>query len=100
MPKLPTIETQRLRLRPLVLTDADAFRRMTDAPGTAEAVHFLNSPFTREDAESLLMGAGDGKGGSPSVLFWTKRAGKGGIQTPQSFSSPLLSIIVPLFSTF
>lgn len=59
LPSLPVAETDRLRLRPLGLTDAEALRAMTDEPSILDMVHFLPRPFTLADAEKLLAGAGD-----------------------------------------
>ncbi|HEX3982277.1 MAG TPA: GNAT family N-acetyltransferase [Acidisoma sp.] len=53
--------TERLFLRPLVHADAHAFRAMTDDPAITDCVHFLDSPFTLENAERLILGAGDGR---------------------------------------
>ena len=58
---IPDIETDRLFLRPLGLSDADAFRTMTDEPSIIDAIHFLARPFTLVDAEKLLVGDGDGR---------------------------------------
>jgi RimJ/RimL family protein N-acetyltransferase len=58
---LPPIATARLRLRPLRLADAEAFRGMTDEPGVIAAVHFLRAPFTLSDARRLIEGEGDGR---------------------------------------
>ena len=61
LPSLPHIETERLRLRPLWLPDAEAFHAMTDEPGILDMVHFLTQPFKLADAEKLLIGDGDGR---------------------------------------
>lgn len=63
--RLPAIETERLHLRPLLTSDAEAFRGMTDDPAITSVVHFLSAPFTLNAAEALLQGAGDGK-----ECFW------------------------------
>lgn len=63
--RLPPQETARLRLRPLTRADAADFQGMTDEPSITTVVHFLPSPFTREDAEALLRSAGDG-----ADCFW------------------------------
>ncbi len=61
LPSLTHIETERLRLRPLRLSDAEGFRAMTDEPGILDVIHFLARPFTLADAEKLLVGDGDGR---------------------------------------
>jgi len=58
---LPAIETKRLRLAPLILRDAQALRVLTDDPAITSVVHFLHSPFTLSDAESLIQQSGDGR---------------------------------------
>jgi RimJ/RimL family protein N-acetyltransferase len=58
---LPSIETERLLLRPLGLFDAEAFRDMTDEPSITDAIDFLTRPFTLLDAEKLLLGKQDGR---------------------------------------
>ena len=58
---LPHVNTERLRLRPLELADAEAFRAMTDEPGILNMVHFLSQPFGLADAEKLLIGDSDGR---------------------------------------
>jgi len=58
---LPAIETKRLRLAPLSLGDAQALRELTDDPAITSVVHFLHSPFTLSDAESLIQQGGDGR---------------------------------------
>lgn len=59
--RLPPTETERLRLRPLDRSDAEAFRAMTDEPAIIDAIHFLARPFTLTDAERLILGEGDGR---------------------------------------
>jgi RimJ/RimL family protein N-acetyltransferase len=59
--RLPFSGLTRLQLRAMEPDDADQFRQMTDDPVTMEAIHFLESPFTREAAERLIRGAGDGR---------------------------------------
>ncbi len=58
---LPHIETERLHLRPLRLSDAEAFRTMTDEPAILGAVHFLVRPFELANAEKLIVGDDDGR---------------------------------------
>jgi RimJ/RimL family protein N-acetyltransferase len=61
LPSMPVAETNRLRLRPLGLSDAEAFQAMTDEPSILDMVHFLPRPFTLADAEKLLLGECDGR---------------------------------------
>ncbi len=58
---LPHIETERLHLRPLRLSDAEAFRTMTDEPAILGAVHFLVRPFELANAGKLIVGDDDGR---------------------------------------
>ena len=58
---LPKIETERLQMRPLRLSDAEEFRCLTDEPSILDVVHFLPRPFTLADAEALIGGNGDGR---------------------------------------
>lgn len=58
---LPALTTGRLLLRPLLLAEAEPFRSMTDQPSITGAVHFLDSPFTLDAAERLIVGDGDGR---------------------------------------
>jgi RimJ/RimL family protein N-acetyltransferase len=51
---LPTIETERLRLTPLLAADAEALRHLTDDPAIIDAISFLRAPFTLADAEALI----------------------------------------------
>ncbi len=64
------INTPRLRLRLLQVSDAAAFRTMTDDPAITDKIHFLSHPFTIEDAERLILGDDDGCDG-----FWGVWAG-------------------------
>jgi len=48
------IETERLTLRPLTMGDAVDFQRITDDPAIIEAIVFLRSPFTVDDALALI----------------------------------------------
>ena len=64
------INTPRLRLRLLQVSDAAAFRTMTDDPAITDKIHFLSHPFTIEDAERLIFGDDDGRDG-----FWGVWAG-------------------------
>ena len=61
LPSLPHTETRRLHLRPLRLSDAEAFRAMTDEPAIIDAIYFLESPFGLTDAEQLIIGDDDGR---------------------------------------
>jgi RimJ/RimL family protein N-acetyltransferase len=58
---LPAIETKRLRLALLRLRDAKELQKLTDDPAITSVVHFLPSPFTLSDAESLIRQNGDGR---------------------------------------
>lgn len=71
LPSLPYTETKRLHLRPLRLSDAEAFRAMTDEPTIIDAIYFLERPFRLANAEKLIIG-NDGRD-----CFWGvwKRAG-------------------------
>lgn len=60
LPSLPYTETKRLHLRPLRLSDAEAFRAMTDEPTIIDAIYFLKRPFRLADAEKLIT-ADDGR---------------------------------------
>ena len=60
-PNLPYTETKRLHLRPLGLSDAEAFRTMTDEPTIIDAIYFLKRPFELADAEALIIGDDDGR---------------------------------------
>jgi RimJ/RimL family protein N-acetyltransferase len=62
---LPPITTERLHLRALGPSDADAFRQMTDEPAIINAIDFLTTPFTLLDAQKLISGNGDG-----TNCFW------------------------------
>ncbi len=59
------IDTPRLRLRLLEVSDAAALRTLTDDPAITDKVHFLSHPFTIADARQLILGDGDGRDG-----FW------------------------------
>ena len=61
LPSLPRTETKRLHLRPLKLSDAEAFRALTDEPTIIDAIYFLKSPFRLTDAEQLILGDDDGR---------------------------------------
>jgi RimJ/RimL family protein N-acetyltransferase len=62
LPALPsTIDTRRLRLRPLTRNDTESFRDMTDEPAITGAIDFLPTPFTLRDAERLIDGNRDGR---------------------------------------
>lgn len=50
----PISKTERLSIRPLAFTDADAVRVLTDDPLITDVVQFLTDPFTRADAEALI----------------------------------------------
>ena len=58
---LPYTETKRLHLRPLGLSDAGAFRAMTDETTIIDAIYFLERPFTLANAEKLIVGDDDGR---------------------------------------
>jgi RimJ/RimL family protein N-acetyltransferase len=49
-----TIETERLRLVPLLAVDAEALRQLTDNPTIIDAISFLTAPFTLADARALI----------------------------------------------
>jgi RimJ/RimL family protein N-acetyltransferase len=49
-----TLETERLRLAPLTMADAEALRALTDDPAIIGAISFLHAPFALEDAEALI----------------------------------------------
>ncbi len=66
------IETPRLRLRPLELADAAAFRTMTDDPAIVNRIHFLSDPFTIANARRLILADGDGRDTFWGV--WTVRS--------------------------
>lgn len=51
---LSALQTNRLWLAPLSLGDARELRELTDDPAITSVVHFLRSPFTLSDAESLI----------------------------------------------
>ena len=55
------IETRRLILRILEVADAEALRVMTDEPVITDNIHFLTTPFTRDDAQRLIEGDGGGR---------------------------------------
>ncbi len=61
LPSLPYIETKRLHLRPLKLSDAEAFRAMTDETTIIGAIYFLKRPFRLADAEKLIIGDNNGR---------------------------------------
>ena len=61
LPSLPYTETKRLHLRPLGLSDAEAFRTMTDEPTIIDAIYFLKRPLGLADAEKLITGDDDGR---------------------------------------
>jgi RimJ/RimL family protein N-acetyltransferase len=48
------VKTERLRLIPLVASDAEALRELTDDPAIIAAISFLRAPFTLADAEALI----------------------------------------------
>jgi RimJ/RimL family protein N-acetyltransferase len=48
----------RLVLRPLGIADVPALQRLTNDRAITSAISFLSYPFTREDAETLIRGAG------------------------------------------
>ncbi|HEX4111346.1 MAG TPA: GNAT family N-acetyltransferase [Stellaceae bacterium] len=48
------VETERLRLVPLVAGDAEALRALTDDPAIIAAISFLRAPFTVDDARRLI----------------------------------------------
>lgn len=53
-------ETDRLVLRPLDDGDAEAVRAITDDPAITDAIDFLPSPFSLDDARAVVRGkAGD-----------------------------------------
>lgn len=58
---LPRIETARLAIAPLQVTDAPALRQLTDDPAITAAVDFLPTPFTLQDAEDLIRSCGRGR---------------------------------------
>jgi RimJ/RimL family protein N-acetyltransferase len=70
---LPAIETKRLRLAPLSLRDAKELRELTDDPAITSVVHFLRSPFTLSDAESLIHQGGDGR--DKFIGAWSRENG-------------------------
>lgn len=51
---LKPVETARLRLAPLVPSDAEAVRALTDDPAITGVVDFLPTPFTLQDARRLI----------------------------------------------
>lgn len=53
---LPPIETERLHIRRLDPADAEALRVVANEPAILEAVHFLEHPLTRAEAEALIVG--------------------------------------------
>ncbi len=61
LPSLGYTETKRLHLQPLRLSDAEAFRAMTDEPTIIDAIYFLERPFRLVDAEKLIIGDNDGR---------------------------------------
>ncbi|MGI3901214.1 MAG: GNAT family N-acetyltransferase [Janthinobacterium lividum] len=97
LPALPSITTQRLYVRPLALSDVEAFQTMTDEPGILDAIHFLPRPFQLADAERLITGDGDGRDcfwgiwqhGAPALLgtVGTHLRGSGEIEIGYWFSS-------------
>lgn len=48
------LNTERLNIRPLAMTDAAALACLTDDPAITDVVHFLPSPFTVREAEALI----------------------------------------------
>lgn len=50
----PALDTDRLTLRPLRRSDAEALRALTDDPVIAAAIPFFAHPFTLADAEDLV----------------------------------------------
>ena len=65
------IDTPRLHLRWLEVSDVEAFRLMTDDPAITDRIHFLSHPFTMADAKRLIDGDGDGRD-----VFWGVWAGE------------------------
>jgi [ribosomal protein S5]-alanine N-acetyltransferase len=59
--QLPSLQTDRLHLRPLTLDDAAALQTVTDHAAITDFVHFLPQPFTVSDAEHLILGKQDGR---------------------------------------
>jgi RimJ/RimL family protein N-acetyltransferase len=53
-PSTATIETERLRLAPLIPADGEAVRQLTDDPAIIDAISFLRAPFTLADAHALI----------------------------------------------
>ena len=66
------IETERLRLRPLVGGDAEAFRAITDDPKVVESVAFLSGTFTLQDSMSLI--EKNAAGQDCFIGVWSKNA--------------------------
>ncbi len=64
------LDTPRLHLRLMEVSDTSAFRSMTDDPVITDKVHFLSHPFTIEAAERLILGDGDGRDAFWGV--WTR----------------------------
>jgi len=50
----PAIETNRLQIRPLLPSDAEAVMMQADDPTITHAIHFLPTPFTISDASALV----------------------------------------------
>lgn len=50
----PSLDTERLTVRPLTVENAEAVAVLTDDPAITDVVHFLPSPFARSDAEALI----------------------------------------------
>jgi len=50
----PPQSTERLNLRPLGSSDAEALQVLTDDPAIIERIIFLSSPFTLADAQALI----------------------------------------------
>lgn len=46
--------TDRLAIRPLIVSDAGPLQALTDDPSITEAINFLSSPFSLADAEALI----------------------------------------------
>jgi RimJ/RimL family protein N-acetyltransferase len=69
---LPPIQTGRLALRVLVRDDAAALQELTDDPAITAVIHFLPKPFTRVDAERLILG--DGYGRDVFLGAWSRDA--------------------------
>jgi RimJ/RimL family protein N-acetyltransferase len=69
----PEIETKRLRLAPLSLSDANALRELTDDPAITSAIHFLRSPFTLSDAELLIRQGRNGR--DKFIGAWSRENG-------------------------